>query len=64
MKDGRRRVYSLSDAGEGAVELWVEADQRKGASKARKLVTIEPADVGPFLDDVERELRVGGWMKA
>jgi hypothetical protein len=45
-------------------ELWVVAIQGGNSVKSRKLVTFDSNnDMVPFLDDIERELRLGGWSR-
>ncbi len=57
-KSGRTRTYSLRFVEDG-VELWVVSAE---GQRVRKLTTFaDPDDVAPFAEDVERELRAGGW---
>ena len=63
-KAGRTRAYSLKAVADDIAELWVVSCQRGKAGKARKLLTFECLeDTAPFLLDVERELRAGGWTE-
>ena len=62
-KAGRIRTYGLRADGR-QIELWVQAESA-GSLRSRKLVTCaDEADVEPFLRDVERELREGGWSSS
>lgn len=61
-KARRTRIYKLRDVNHGA-ELWVVAEEGGKTENARKIVTFEnPDDVAPFMADVDRELRAGGWL--
>lgn len=63
-KAGRTRVYNLKVLSEDTTELWVVSIRDGNPVKSRKLVTFDSnEDVGPFLDDIERELRLGGWSR-
>jgi putative intracellular protease/amidase len=62
-KAGRVRVYNLR-VDERTADLWVVVEDRGKVVKSRRLVTFEnPDDTPPFLEDVERELRMGGWTQ-
>ena len=64
-KAGRTRAYRLRAVSDEIEELWVVSYQRGNAGKARRLVTFECLDdTAPFLLDVERELRAGGWARS
>lgn len=63
-KAGRTRTYHLKHLDGERAELWVASPGPGNSRKVRRLVTfdrIDDADV--FLDDVERELRRGGWSQ-
>jgi hypothetical protein len=63
-KAGRTRAYNLRPLGGDRAELWVVSEGGSNERKSRKLVTFDsPEDAGAFLDDVERELRAGGWQE-
>lgn len=64
-KQGRLRAYGLKTLSDDTIELWVVAPARRGARKARRLVTFASAeDIDPFLEDIGRELRAGGWSES
>jgi hypothetical protein len=61
-KEGRIRSYALREISDHEVELWVVAETGR-ERKSRKLTTFtNEAETLPFLEDVEKELRSGGWM--
>jgi hypothetical protein len=61
-KGRRTRAYSMSVASDTSAELWVVTEEGGRATGSRKLVTFKDGDdVAPFLHEVERELRKGGW---
>jgi hypothetical protein len=63
-KDKRTRVYGLKSLSADTSELWVRTEDERGKRTERKLVTIDDEeDVEPFLGDVRRELRAGGWTE-
>ena len=63
-KAAKARVYTLRELGEAGTELWVAVEERGKVTSSRKLVTFDnPEDVAPFLEDVERQLREGGWQR-
>jgi hypothetical protein len=63
-KDGRTRTYGLRPLDADTVELWVVSEQAGKVAKSRRLVTIESTgDADPFLQEIERELRAGGWAE-
>jgi hypothetical protein len=63
-KAGRTRAYNLKPLGEDRAELWVVSEGESNERKLRKLVTFDrPEDATAFLDDVQRELRAGGWWE-
>lgn len=60
-KASRTRVYNLRIISEAEAELWVVSEE---GHRSRKLVTFDnPDDAVPFIQDVERELREGGWRE-
>lgn len=64
-KQGRLRAYGLKTLSDDTIELWVVAAAGYGARKARRLVTFASAeDIDPFLEDIGRELRAGGWSES
>jgi hypothetical protein len=64
-KVGRTRAYNLRPLDEDRAELWVVSEGESKERKSRRLVTFDsPEDARAFLDDVERELRAGGWWEA
>jgi hypothetical protein len=63
-KAGRTRIYNLRVVSEEQVELWVVSEEGAEVKRSRKLVQFaNPDDAESFLQDVERELRAGGWSK-
>ena len=63
-KNGRTRTYNLRVLSEDKSELWVASEGKGTVRNSRKLVTFDnPDDVDPFLREVERELRMGGWSE-
>jgi hypothetical protein len=63
-KSGRTRVYNLKVLDDGRAELWVVSEQNGRMTGSRKLVTFDNADdAAPFLQEIERELRQGGWSE-
>jgi hypothetical protein len=63
-KASRTRTYNLRVLSEDKVELWVVAEERGTILDSRKLVTFDdPGEVEPFLQEIERELRQGGWCQ-
>jgi hypothetical protein len=63
-KASRTRIYNLGALSEHAAELWVASEAAGKVSRARRLVTFDTLDdAAAFLDDIERELRQGGWSK-
>jgi hypothetical protein len=60
-KADRTRIYNLRVL-PTATELWTVSEQRGRIVKSQKKVTFDRADdIAPFLEDVQRELRAGGW---
>jgi hypothetical protein len=58
------RAYSLKALDGERAELWVVSQGAGSSRKSRKLLTfdyVENADL--FLQDIERELREGGWSE-
>ncbi len=60
-KGRKTRIYNLRDVADGT-ELWVVTEEPGKEAKSRNMLRFENSDdIGPFLEDVERELRTGGW---
>lgn len=63
-KQGRTRSYGVALSSDGSPELWVIAEGGALRTRARKMLTFADADdTGAFLQDVEIDLRRGGWSK-
>ena len=63
-KAGRTRIYSLRHLSDVSAELSVVSTSGERILNSRKLVTFDnPDDIAPFLQDIERELREGGWLR-
>jgi hypothetical protein len=63
-KDGRTRSYGLRTLSDTASELWVESAGSRRGRTLRRLVTFDDdLQVQPFLEEVRRELEVGGWSE-
>ena len=63
-KQGRTRSYGVAFSGDGSPELWVIAEGGAQPTRARRMVTFADGDdTGAFLQDVEIDLRRGGWSK-
>jgi hypothetical protein len=63
-KSSRTRAYNITDVSDDTAELWVISETRGKLARSRKLAQFEhPHDVNPFLQEIERELRLGGWSK-
>jgi hypothetical protein len=63
-KDGRTRSYSLKPLSNTASELWVESADSRGGRKRRRLVTFDDdLQVEAFLEEIRKELEVGGWSE-
>jgi hypothetical protein len=63
-KDGRTRSYGLKPLSDNAFELWVESADSRGGRKLRRLVTFDDdVHVEPFLEEIRKELEVGGWAE-
>ena len=63
-KANRVRIYNLKVLSDETSELWVASEENGRSLKSRKLVTFDNReDVAPFLQDIERELRAGGWSR-
>ncbi len=61
-KANRTRVYGLKPLSDERSELWVVAEQLGKVTASRKLLTFDNQDsVDAVLEDVQRELRAGGW---
>jgi len=59
-KAGRIRVYNLRTVSDAEAELWVVTAE----GKSRRLTTFNTIDEERvFLQDVQRELRDGGWRQ-
>ena len=64
-KAGRIRAYGVRPQLDEGVELWVVSANEREVSKSRKLVSLaDNALLEAFLEDLERELRRGGWSEA
>ena len=64
-KADRIRTYSLRPLAEAHAELWVASSEAGKAVRSRKLLTFTcEQDVDVVLQDVQRELRAGGWSEA
>jgi hypothetical protein len=58
------RIYNLKALDGERAELWVVSQGAGSARKSRKLVTFDRVDhANLFLEDIERELRAGGWSE-
>jgi hypothetical protein len=61
-KSHRSRIYKLREW-DGGTELWVVSEENGKTKRARRIVNFRnPDDIEPFMEDVERELRAGGWI--
>ena len=59
-KADRVRIYHLSSSDDEEAELWVVT----AAGKSRRLTTLKASDdEALFLQDVQRQLREGGWRQ-
>ena len=62
-KSGRYRTYQVRLA-EGRSELWVVSRKGAGPTTSRQLVVFDKADDSDaFIQDIRKELRVGGWSE-
>ena len=62
-KSRRSRIYQLRQSEERS-ELWVFSRDGTGPATSRLLVTFKPSDdVDGFIQEVRKELRVGGWSE-
>jgi hypothetical protein len=62
-KAGRQRIYQLRRA-DARSELWVFSSERTRPTKSRQLVTFEKDDdADAFIQEIRKELRVGGWSE-
>jgi hypothetical protein len=63
-KADRLRTYQLREREDGTAELWVSAEGRGQEPTSRKLATLTSTDdAAVFLESIEQELRVGGWLE-
>ena len=64
VKSGRSRVYQLRSLADHS-ELWVVTSQGKKGSTERKLATLDESDdLEGFVEEMRKELRLGGWSEA
>lgn len=64
-KGTRTRTYNVTPTSEGRAGLWVLSTERGKILNSRKLMSFSDRDdVLPVLQDIQRELRKGGWSEA
>ena len=63
-KAGRIRTYRVRPLPDERIELWVVSANGREGTRSRKLVSFDDEDLlDAFLEDLKRELRLGGWSE-
>lgn len=63
VKSGRSRVYQLRSRDDRS-ELWVVTSQGEKGITQRKLATLDESDdLEGFVEEMRKELRLGGWAE-
>ena len=64
-KAGRIRTYRVRPLPDERIELWVVSANGREGTKSRKLVSFDDEELlDAFLEDLKRELRLGGWSES